>query len=186
MGCFDVSHNNLLSLKGSPRKVKDSFDASCNCLESLKYLPKVIGENINVEGNNLTVLEYLPKIVRGSLMASANNIIGFLNPPTSIKGWVDLSHNRINSLKSFPKIEGDIILAKNPLKFTIEELDSLNSSITGLLFLDENLPILKSFYNENKKNDNVMITISQLRTLLLNEKINEKLRTTDKKITRKI
>lgn len=186
LGCFDVSHNNLLSLKGSPKKVKDFFDASFNYLESLKYFPNFIGENINVEGNNLTVLEYLPKIIRGSLVASANNIIGFLNPPKSIKGWIDLSHNRIHSLRSFPKIEGDIILSNNPLKFTIEELDKLNSKINGFLFLDKNLSILKDFYSETTKDDNVMITISQLRTLLLNEQINKQIPINNKKITRKI
>lgn len=183
IGSFNISNNYLNSLIGSPRRVSDSFIAFSNYLENLKYFPKIVGQNIHLEDNELKILEYLPKIIRGNLSAENNKIIAFLNPPKLINGLLNLKNNNIISLKSFPIINGDIILNENPLNFKIDEI---NENIKGLLLLDKEIPIFKNFSQEETSDEKIMISISQLKSLLLKENLDKKLTISKRKITRKI
>jgi len=50
-GFFDISHNNLTSLKGTPKYVGGSFNMSYNKLLSLEDAPEYIGIDISTFGN---------------------------------------------------------------------------------------------------------------------------------------
>ncbi len=52
-GYFDISHNNITSLEGSPKIVTSWFDCSHNKLISLNGFPIEVGSWINCSNNNL-------------------------------------------------------------------------------------------------------------------------------------
>jgi hypothetical protein len=51
-GYFDCAHNQLISLKYSPKEVIKSFCCSINKLTSLEYCPEKVGENFDCRVNS--------------------------------------------------------------------------------------------------------------------------------------
>jgi hypothetical protein len=62
-GNFNLSYNNLTSLKGSPRKVGVNFYCNNNHLKSLEYGPVKVGNNYDCSDNDLLTLKGSPKKV---------------------------------------------------------------------------------------------------------------------------
>lgn len=56
LGNFDISHNQLTSLKGCPQNISGNFYANNNLLTTLEYAPKEIGELYNVSENQIKKL----------------------------------------------------------------------------------------------------------------------------------
>ena len=69
---FNCSHNNLTSLKGSPKITKCLFDCSHNKLTSLKDGPEKVGGYFDCSHNNLTSLTGAPKKVSGYFYCNKN------------------------------------------------------------------------------------------------------------------
>jgi len=81
-GYFECGNNNLTTLEGCPKKVKN-FGCACNKLTSLEHSPKIV-ENFYCQYNYITSLEGLEN--------------------TYIDGVLNVSHcENLYSLKGFPK-----------------------------------------------------------------------------------
>lgn len=67
-GCFSCAFNQLTSLKGAPRVVKDNFDCGSNQLTNLIGAPEIVGGYLNCAQNPLESFVGLPEKL-GSLFA---------------------------------------------------------------------------------------------------------------------
>lgn len=107
-GDFDCSHNNLTSLKGSPKYVEGYFNCNFNKLNSLEGCPK-IGTNLFCNKNKLTELNVNPEKIKGNIYCAFNrfmdNTIKQLEP-NEVK-------NYLISKKMFEKIQKKLEI-KNP------------------------------------------------------------------------
>lgn len=73
-GSFDISSNDLITLKGCPEYVAGHFDCSSNSLKNLKYGPKFVGGEYQAHHNEITSLMYLPKKINNFVNFFMNNI----------------------------------------------------------------------------------------------------------------
>lgn len=74
MGEFMIDKNQLISLKGSPSKVKYSFVAIDNQLTTLEFSPNYVGHSFLVSNNNLTHLDLAPLYIGEVFDFSQNEI----------------------------------------------------------------------------------------------------------------
>jgi hypothetical protein len=77
-GNFDVSRNNLTTLKNAPSYVSGGFYCTYNNLTSLEYAPSYIGRVFQFEYNKLTSLEGHPKKVDGIISCYPQHVNGSL------------------------------------------------------------------------------------------------------------
>jgi len=137
-GDFDVSSNNLKSLKGGPENVNGDFNCSSNLLESLEFSPKSAGsfyasnnfifslKGIPVNsyeyilaGNNIESLDPLPSEIPGSLILVENpNLTSLKGSPDSIGLNFDVSDCSLEgSLEGGPSVvKGNYLCSGNKLK----------------------------------------------------------------------
>lgn len=71
-GYFDISHNNLESLRGCPRIVFGFFSCAENNLESLSGAPEHVRGSFSCRSNRLKSLDGAPKNVSGFFNCSDN------------------------------------------------------------------------------------------------------------------
>ena len=108
-GSFDVSNNNLRSLKGCPIYVGCDFDCSRNDdLLSLSGGPLSVGGSYNCEGNKLESLEGAPKSIAGIFTCTGNRLTTLKGAPEEIGIDFDCDFNRLTSLVGAPKSVGGV------------------------------------------------------------------------------
>ena len=101
-GRFDCGYNNLTSLVGAPKIVRETFNCGNNELTSLEGAPTSIGISFYCHNNKLTSLEFAP---------------------TSVGRNFDCSHNELTSLEFAPKTVGGFFdCRRNPVKFTEKQV----------------------------------------------------------------
>lgn len=117
VGDFDCSNNQLESLIGGPKYVQGSYNCQRNRLKSLKGGPTIVYTDFNCSENELKSLEYAPKITIG-MQHYNNNKLKLLHSFPYIHNGIDLSHNKLTSIKSLNKLyfSGPIYLDFNELK----------------------------------------------------------------------
>ncbi len=121
---FNCSYNELMTLKGSPSKVK-SLDCGSNRLVSLDYLPK-IEMDLFCNDNKLISLKGCPKELV-ELDAADNNLTSVEGAPESCR-TINLFSNKIKSIEGINKHIKEcryLTLSSNPI----------NSGGLGLLLI---------------------------------------------------
>jgi hypothetical protein len=105
-GDFDISDNDLKSLKGCPKKVKGSFNCSLNFLNSLKGGPESVSNSYYCSNNNLFNLDFIAQDF-SNLFAVGNNLEKLGKLPAEVSGNFYISSNpTLKSLVGAPKIIG--------------------------------------------------------------------------------
>ena len=196
---FNCSHNVLESLQHGPKEVK-AYDCSYNKLKSLEGVAdtfKNVYAELNCSYNELSNLEHCPYLwklnvshnrvatLKGItksvtwLLCSHNNLTNMEHVPSFMEGNLELNHNHIKNMIGMPKtIWGDIILTANPLdlpKLTGFEHSDLHGKI-HFSSKDEDL----SNFRKEDKSDEVILSIQELKTYLLNREFLEKLHKPEK------
>lgn len=106
LGDFDISDNNLTSLKGCPQKVEGSFNCSLNFLNTLKGGPISVSNKYICSNNSLFNLDFIAQDFY-SLFAVGNYIETLGKLPAEISGNFYISSNpTLKSLVGAPKIIG--------------------------------------------------------------------------------
>jgi len=72
-GVFNCARNELTSLEGCPKEIKD-LGCNCNKLTSFKYSPKIIRGLFFVQNNNIKSFEYFPSFIKGDFNCHHNPI----------------------------------------------------------------------------------------------------------------
>ena len=121
-GHFDCCNNQLTSLEGSPRYVRDfychqnkltsleggpiringDFDCYHNGLTTLKNAPKEISGSFDCSNNQLTSLEGCTKEVGSDFDCFSNKLTSLEGGPKKIGGVYDCSINKLRTLKGGP------------------------------------------------------------------------------------
>lgn len=125
-GNFDCKHNNLTSLKGVPREVKETFDCSCNDLTSLEGAPEKVGRSFDCAHNYITSLEGAPDKIKGYFDCGCNEIKDLKGAPKVVGGYFDCGDNNLTSLKGSPKVVGgNFICRNNTARFSEEDVNKV-------------------------------------------------------------
>lgn len=103
-GKFDISDNDLHSLKGVPFEVGGDFNCSKNRLVEVLYAPRKIGGSFDCSKNSLKSLELGPLDVGKNYICSNNKLTSLKEVIDKINGFFDCSFNYLTSLKYSPKI----------------------------------------------------------------------------------
>lgn len=101
-GDFNVSDNQLISLKCSPIEVSGTFDCSLNQLTSLEYAPSVVNGDFYCYMNKLISLKGCPSHINGSFIAAYNRLRNLDGCPEDVYGLFDVSFNQIDNFDFFP------------------------------------------------------------------------------------
>ena len=104
-GQFNISHNNLKSLKGCPIEVRESFYCHNNELHTLKYGPKKVGGHFSCDDNYLDTLKNGPETVGGSYQATNNNLYDVSGFPNYYNGDVYFHKNPVYAILSLVGVE---------------------------------------------------------------------------------
>ena len=121
-GNFNVSSNNLLSLKNCPKVVTGEFNCSFNTkLSSLKYGPKS-AKNYYCYDCDLKSLEGAPNEVTGTFNCSGNKNLTSLKDGPKIAGNYICRNCDLKSLEGAPKIV-DMFNCVNQKNYKITEED---------------------------------------------------------------
>ena len=102
-GNFNCSHNNLVSLKNSPREVGGYFICSNNKLVTLEGSPNIVNGTFDASNNMLINLNGSPKKIGDTFYCSHNNLKSFEGCPEIINGSFYIYGNKFEKLKGFPK-----------------------------------------------------------------------------------
>ena len=121
-GNFDCSNNNLISLRGCPRKVEGFFNCNYNHLKSLENCPVEVGSSVYCFRNNLKSLVGAPKKVGGSFYCSNNQLKSLEGAPEKVEGDFDCSHNKLTSLEGAPKEVERFDCGGNSVRLTREDV----------------------------------------------------------------
>ena len=92
--CFNCSHNELISLKGSPERVINFF-GYYNQLATLEGGPKYVSEGFWCNSNQLTSLKGCPEIIYGDFNCHDNQILTFEYFPKHLGGRFYCEYNPI-------------------------------------------------------------------------------------------
>jgi hypothetical protein len=119
---FDISFNNLYSLKNSPSIVYGSFRCSCNQLTNLEGAPNEVGGRFTCVNNKLISLNGVSKKIDGDFDCSSNylkNLDGLQH--SKIDGDLNFRINSIRDIYHLPKANKEIELILNPVHILIKE-----------------------------------------------------------------
>ena len=122
-GSFDISNNNITSLKGSPTKVDGRYYCNNNKLTTLIGGPTKVGDDYYCNNNKLTSLKGSPKIIVKSFDCSNNKLTTLIGGPVDVgKNYESLgdgyfcNNNNLKTLKGAPVvIHNDFICKHNNL-----------------------------------------------------------------------
>ena len=109
-GLFDISHNNITSLEGSPKYVGVYFNCYSNELTSLEGSPNYVGSYFSCSYNKLNALDGSTERVGGHFYCISNNITTLKGFPMIINQNLYLADNPISIIDSSIEIKGDITL----------------------------------------------------------------------------
>lgn len=98
-GTFRCSHNNLTSLKGSPRKVDNDFQCEYNFLETLEYSPEEIGKSFLCHDNKLKSFKGVTPHIPRNFSCENNKLVSFEFAPLSVGGLFDCRENNFRSIE---------------------------------------------------------------------------------------
>lgn len=114
-GSFDASYNHLKDLDGINFGIVDGdFDVSDNELTSLKGCPEEVMGDFLCSSNFLNSLEGGPKIVRGHYHCSNNEIFDLTGLAKEISSLTAVG-NSLENIEGCPKkLTGDFFIASNP------------------------------------------------------------------------
>lgn len=127
LGYFNISHNNLTSLKGSPKKV-NRLICSGNNLTSLEGGPYIVEETISAFNNKITSLKGAPMFINRSLIETDyfrmtldldSNLIEDINMEEILKIYRGIDSNFIL----------DIHLGDNPISEDTNKFDDIAGQI---------------------------------------------------------
>ena len=104
-GSFDCSNNNLETLEGSPKYVKNMFNCSRNKLTNLHFAPKK-SESFICNRNMITSLEGCPESVETLFYCQENNLTTLKGGPESVGNEFSCWNNELSSLEGCPKYVG--------------------------------------------------------------------------------
>ena len=122
-GYFDCRFNQLTTLRGVPRIVKDSFDCSGNKLTSLEGAPKEIGRDFYCMYCNLISLKGALEKIRGSFDCSGNKLTSLKGAPKKVGELFDCSNNQLTTLEGAPKeVSWSFNCKNNYIKFTEDDV----------------------------------------------------------------
>ena len=135
-GDFDCSYNNLTSLEGCPKEVKEDFSCNNNQLTTLKGSPKKIGGDFYCSYNKLISLEGVLEEVKGRFSCHDNKLTSLERGPKIVRGNFNCSTNNLTSLKGAPKeIGGNFYCWDNKTKFTKEDVKEV-CNVKGKIILE--------------------------------------------------
>ena len=132
-GYFNCTHNDLISLEGSPEYVRD-FNCSYNSLKSLKNSPRSVSGYFACSGNKLTTLKGSPSNIGGELICYTNDINTFEYFPKHVGSFLHCDFNPIYHIwrlfGDYSKIElfndmdiiQDGVVILDRLNFFLEEI----------------------------------------------------------------
>lgn len=144
---FNVSHNLLASLKGSP-KIAEYFECSYNKLTSLEGGPDEVPEEYDCSHNLLSSLKGSPMEV-GDLICSHNNLSSLQYSPKKCRA-IEANSNNIQTLEFIPSfVEDGVFLHDNPLL-------SIQTSSDNWVTYDE-LVIYSNAFKEKKLLENIIV-----------------------------
>ena len=132
-GNFDCSNNNIISLRGCPRKVDGFFNCNYNKLKSLEKGPVEVGSSVYCFRNNLKSLEGAPKEVGGSFYCDNNQLTSLKGAPEKVEGDFDCSHNKLTSLEGAPKEVERFNCGYNSVQFTREDVKKV-CNVNGKIY----------------------------------------------------
>jgi len=104
-GNFDCSNNNLETLEGSPKYVKNMFNCAYNKLTNLHFASKK-SESFVCNRNMITSLEGCPESVEKLFYCQENNLTTLKGGPESVGMEFSCWNNDLSSLEGCPKYVG--------------------------------------------------------------------------------
>lgn len=131
-GDFDVSNNELITLKGCPISC-NNFYAHMNELESLEFCPKKVINNFYCHMNKIKSLIFCPKSIKGSFNCSHNLLSSLEYGPHKTIDYF-CHFNQLTTLKGIADIiYGDLVLSPN-----FDIIDNIPSKLDGsVIFQDK-------------------------------------------------
>ena len=129
VGGFDISDNDLTSLKGCPSTVKGECHIGRNDLTSLEFCPSTVTKDFKCYSNDLTSLKHGPTKVGGSYYCYNNPLTSLEGAPVACKSF-DCSSTDITSLKHSPRTIIDSFVANNCAYLTTLEDAPKKMSLT--------------------------------------------------------
>lgn len=150
-GNFKIANNNLISLKGCPKKVNGGFYCYQNLLKDLKYCPSEVNGDFNFEYNSIKSLEFSPEVIPGLYSCIGNGVESLKYSPKKIGGDFLADYNNINSLKEGPEVvegnfhcSGEYITSLEGIPNVQYRIDLRGNPVNS---------VVKNFINNNNKND---------------------------------
>ncbi len=155
-GDFDVSDNELTSLKGCPEEVTGDFLCSSNFLNSLEGGPKIVRGNyhcsnneifvltglakeissLTAVGNSLENIEGCPKKLTGDFFIASNpGLKSLVGGPVDVEGDYDCSYCALDSLEGAPESVGGFFNCSNN---NLETLEGGPKKVGGIYNCTEN------------------------------------------------
>lgn len=105
-GAFVCSNNNLITLKGSPRKVMRNFSCDFNRLKTLEYGPPYVGGDYICADNRLVTLKGAPKKLDlhfGSFICDNNKLPNLYGSPEECSFFGVSGNSYLKTLDGAPK-----------------------------------------------------------------------------------
>ena len=155
-GDFDVSDNELTSLKGCPEEVTGDFLCSSNFLNSLEGGPKIVRghyhcsnneifdltglakeiSSLTAVGNSLENIEGCPKKLTGDFFIASNpGLKSLVGGPVDVEGDYDCSSCALDSLEGAPESVGGFFNCSNN---NLETLEGGPKKVGGIYNCTEN------------------------------------------------
>ena len=122
---FILTHNELTSLKGSPKKVGGNFYVEGCKLKDLEGAPEYVGGDFSCKGNPLTSLKGMPKVIMGKFATPAFTMDMKLFDPKQWLNFLKSPHSEENKALAMTIMPDEILdeyFTKNPIEIRI--LDS--------------------------------------------------------------
>ena len=149
-GFFDCSRNQLESLEGCPKYIRNEFICNWNKLSSLKWFPLEVGAGINCSDNELISLEYAPIKVDGDFNCKNNKLKNLINGPVNVSKKYMCDNNQLESLEGFPLYVGETFtFDMNPLPEILKGM-----SIEDIIKYNERVKLLEKLKTEIKQDNN--------------------------------
>lgn len=144
-GSVNFSGKGLISLEGSPSKIRKYFDCSRNKITSLKGCPQQLYGGFNCEGNKLTNLIGAPPHVETSFDCHNNPLTSLDGLPHSIDGWI-----RIPYSKDLPLLK--LLFIKNLIGIDIWGIELNAFPISNTIVIYSNLQdIMRKYIGQGRK-----------------------------------
>ena len=107
-GNFNISQNDLPSLKNCPKYIDGWFTCHFNRLSSLEFGPEYVGENYYCYNNKLTTLKGCVDEVYGYFDCSNNLLTSLEFCPMQVEGEFNCSRNKLTELDFSPFVRKNL------------------------------------------------------------------------------